>query len=353
MLREVQQERCLLVDVAQAASLAANLLVGAGASESAAQIVAGHLVESDLVGVPSHGLMRVPQYLAEIAAGEIDPAAAPSRERVSRARIWVEGNRSFGQVAASFAVEEAAQAAAAAGVAVVTVRHAGHAGRIGAYVERLAGAGFFGLALCGGPRSGHWVAPFGGMEGRLATNPIAYAFPALDGPVVADFSTSAVPEGVVRRLRELGLTAPEGVLQDAAGRPTTEPGVLYAEPRGTILPLGGGHFGHKGFALGLLVEAMATLLAEDETADETRYGNNLALVAIATDGGFEARASRLAEYVRSSRPADPARPVLMPGDPERRAREAAHGVPIDCATWRMLAALAHERGVALPSPLTG
>jgi uncharacterized oxidoreductase len=348
MLRELQR---VFLGIDGALSLAADLLVSAGARADAARIVAQHLVESDRAGVPSHGVMRIPQYLEQIASGEIDPAATPARERSSGAHVRVDGKRSFGQVAAAFAVDAAVEAARASGVAVVTVRHTGHAGRIGAYAEQLAEARLLAVVYCSGPRSGHWVAPFGGIEGRVATNPIAYAFPAVGGAVVADFSTSAVPEGVIRRMRELGLPAPQGSLQDASGRPAHDPDALYAEPPGTILPLGGERFGHKGFALGLLVEAMATLLTGDDTVDGSRYGNNLALVAIAVDPGFEARAATLAEYVRSARPADPARPVLMPGDPERRARAAENGVPVDATTWRTLAVLAHERDVELPSPV--
>jgi hydroxycarboxylate dehydrogenase B len=338
----------VLLGADEATSFVAALLRGSGATEISADTVARHLVESDLRGVASHGLMRVTQYLEEIASGDIDPAAVPSFERTAETRIWVEGNRCFGQLAGSFAADEAAKTAAVHGVAVVTVRHTGHAGRIGAYAERLARCGPMALACCSGPPSGHWLAPFGGVEGRLATNPIAYAFPTQGEPVVADFSTSAVPEGTVRRLRELDLPVPEGALQDAAGRTATEPGVLYANPPGTILPLGGQNFGHKGFALALLVETLATLLAGDDTADATRYGNNLALIAIATDTGFQGRAERLAEHVRSARPVDPARPVLMPGDLERGFSEVATAIRIDRSTWRALTNAARERSVGLP-----
>ena len=340
----------MLLDAAEATSFVAALLRDSGATEISADTVARHLVESDLRGVASHGLMRVTQYLEEITSGEIDPAAVPSYERTAGTRIWVEGNRCFGQLAGFFAADEAAKTAAVQGVAVVTVRHAGHAGRIGAYAERLARSGLMALVCCSGPPSGHWLAPFGGVDGRLATNPIAYAFPTQGEPVVADFSTSVVPEGTIRRLRELDLPVPEGALQDAAGRTATEPRALYTDPPGTLLPLGGQHFGHKGFALALLVETLATLLAGDDTADVIRYGNNLALIAIATDPGFQDRAERLAEYVRSARPVDPARPVLMPGDLERRFSELATVIQIDASTWGALRDAARERSLELPLP---
>jgi uncharacterized oxidoreductase len=345
------QQSDVLIAADDARQLAAALLESAGTSGPAAAVVARHLTESDIANVRSHGLIRVAQYLDEIAAGELEPAAVPAVERAAGPRVEIDGNRCFGQVAGAFAVERALAATRAHGAAVVTVRRTGHVGRIGAYVEELARGGCVALAFCSGPRPGHWVAPFGAVEGRLATNPIAYAFPAPGGPVVADFSTSTVPEGVIRRLRDLGRSAPGGALQDAGGAATEDPGVLYGEPRGSILPLGGPTFGHKGYALGLLVEAMGTLLAGDETEDSSRYGNNLALFAVPVDEDFEARAGRLGDYVRSARPADSARPVLLPGDPERTARASAVGVLVDPPTWESLATLARARGVRFPSPL--
>jgi len=339
----------VLLDRDAAESFATALFRAAGGTVAVSQVVARHLVDSDSRGVPSHGLLRVPQYLDEIAAGEIDPAALPTRDRASGARVWLDGNRCFGPVAGWAAVDEATAATTVAGIAIVTVRHTGHAGRIGDYVERAARAGLVAVAYCSGPRSGHRVAPFGATEGRLSTNPIAFAFPTPSEPVVADFSTSAVPEGVVRRMHELGLPVPEGAVQDPAGRPTTDAGVLYSTPPGTILPLGGSGFGHKGFALGVLVEVLATLLAGDETADASRYGTNLALITIGADTEFPARAGRLADYVRSAAPADPARPVLMPGDPERAFAEREVGVRVDRSTWAALVAAAYERNVPLPS----
>jgi len=292
--------------------------------------------------------MRIPQYLDEIAEGEIDPGSTPRVTLAFGARADIEGNRCFGPVAGSFAADEAVALARREGVSLVTVRHAGHAGRIGDYVESIAESGLVGVAVCSGPRSGHRVAPFGGLEGRLATNPIAYAVPTPTDPIVADFSTSTVPEGVVRRLRDIGHPVPEGALQDVLGQATSDPGVLYRSPPGTILPLGGPAFGHKGFALGLLVEVLATLLAGDETADGGRYGNNLALMAVAVDEEFAARAGHLAAYVQSAAPGDPGLPVLMPGDPERSRIRDDGRVAVDSATWSSLAAVAAARGIPLP-----
>ena len=334
---------------AAAEHLAASLLVAGGAGEAAAAIVADHLVGSDLCGVHSHGLLRVPQYLDELERREIDGRANPVVSTRGDAFSVVDGRRAFGQVAALEALERATASASAHGLGLATVVRAGHAGRIGAYVERIAAAGNVGLAFCSGPRSGHRVAPFGGVEGRLATNPIAFALPGDGAPVVGDFSTSAVPEGVVRRLRELGLDAPDGSLQDAAGAATSDPASLYAEPPGTIRPLGGDIFGHKGYALALLVEAMTTVLAGEDAADPDRFGNNLTLLVVAGGDRVDTSGAALAAYVRTARPVDPARPVLLPGDLERRARGRGDDVELDPPVWQALVAAAERLAVPLPA----
>ena len=331
-----------------ATTLAAAILEAAGADATNAGIVAEHLVESDLRGVHSHGLMRVPQYVGEMTSGEIDGRAQPEVARTQGARVLIDGNRTLGQVAGAYAVYEAGSAAAAYGVGLAIVHRAGHAGRIGAYVEQSAAAGNVAVAFCSGPRSGHRVAPFGGVDGRLSTNPIAFAFPGDNGPVVADFSTSTVPEGVVRRLRDLGHPAPDGSIQDASGAPSRDPAVLYTDPPGTILPLGGPLFGHKGYALGLLVEAMTTLLAAEDATDPERMGNNLTLCVIAGNEDVVSAGQSLATYVRSSRAANADRPVLLPGDPERSARLHSAMVSIDEPTWHALTDLAARFGIPTP-----
>ena len=178
--------------------------------------------------------------------------------------------------------------------------------------------GLIAIGFCSTPLYTHSVAWFGSREGRLGTNPISYAFPASGEPVVADFSTSATPEGRVRYARNQGVAVPDGVLRDASGVPTTDPNALYVQPPGALQPLGGATFGHKGSALGLLVEMMATLLAGEMITDTTR-GNNLALLAIRPPAGFVASADELARYVRSAAPIDPDRPVVLPGEPESSA----------------------------------
>ncbi len=309
--------------------------------------MAGHLVENSRLGIHSHGLIRVPQYLKEIRSGEIDPRARPKETRTRGAVSWVTGNAGFGPVGGLYAGRRAVAVARKHGVGLVIATELGHTGRLGAYAELIAAARCVAVIFGTGPQRGHIVAPFGGIDGRLSTNPIAYAVPNGTSPVVADFSTSALPEGKVRSARNLGNPLPDGVLQDPAGNPTHDPNVLYGKPPGTLLPLGGANFGHKGYALGLLVEAMGTLLGGAEIDDASRTGFNLTILAIATRLGFDRSAARLDRYLRSARPLDPKWPVMVPGDPERLARRRTT-VDVDEPTWREMVAFAGDLGVELP-----
>jgi uncharacterized oxidoreductase len=337
----------------RACALAEQLLSAAGAAAGHARTVALHLVDAELCGARSHGLQRVPQYAAEIAAGEIDPRAEP-QVFGSGARWRVDGRRGFGQVAGGAAVECLRGAVAQHGLGFAAVHDAGHAGRIGAYVEALAADGMVAIAVCSGPKSGHRVAPYGGVEGRLSTNPIAWAAPREgEAPMVSDFSTSATAEGQIRLLRALGRVAPSGALHTAEGEPTGDPAALYTDPPGTLQPLGGEVFGYKGTGLALLVEVLATLLAGDDPTDPSRVGNNLALIGIDGDDDLPARVSGLAAYIRSSRPRAGVAGVLLPGEREQAARASVPEVRLPASTVEALRALATQLETPIEAMLTG
>jgi uncharacterized oxidoreductase len=321
---------------------ARELLMAEGASAEHADIVVDHLFEAERMGLRSHGFMRVPQYLAEIKSGEIDPVLTPRIVQTGLGRAAVDGCRGFGQVVGRAMAEEAIRLAAQVGVSFVTGRHMGHTGRIGAYAEVIAQRGALGIVVCSGPRSGHWVAPFGGLEGRISTNPLAFAVPTADGlPIVADFSTSVAPEGVIRSLLHRGLKAPPGALRDGFGAATDNPATLYGTPRGAIQPLGGA-VGYRGMALAILVEVLAALLAEDESDDLGRKGSNLAIIAVAGDDALAERVARMAQYIRACPPIDPANPVLLPGEREQAEvmRLSDGPISVDGPTWEAMRAAA-------------
>ena len=331
-----------------AIELALRIFVAHGASDHNARIVAEHLVTSDLMGVSSHGLNRVVQYTGEIASGLLQPDAAPVVSTLAPTRLQIDGRSGFGQVACTAAVEAAAGVVATYGTAFVTVRNTQHTGRMGAYTEALARSGNLAVAFGSGAPRFHRVPPFGGREGRMSTNPISWAAPTAAEPLVADFSTTSVPEGKIRLWRDTGREVPPEVLCDATGRISSDPEDLYSDPPGFLLPLGGERFGHKGSALALLAEMAATVLAGDAIDDADGRGQNLALVAVRGEPDLADRVSDTVRYVRSSAPRDPRRPVLMPGEIEQNAAAGATRVELGIANWRRLAAVAADAGVATP-----
>jgi LDH2 family malate/lactate/ureidoglycolate dehydrogenase len=329
--------------------LGCALLENSGALPAHARIVMDHLVESSAMGVHSHGVMRIPQYLAEIEAQIIDPRAEPEIAPTGTSRLAADGRRGFGQVVGMRMLEALIPVARSTGIAMINGRHLGHTGRIGAYPEALAQAGLIGLAVCNGAPSGHWVSAFGGREGRISTNPIAIAWPVEgQSPVVADFSTAAAPEGVIRVLRDRAVPAPAGWLRDAEGRPSDDPNVLYAKPKGAIQPLGGS-LGYRGTALALFVEVLTTLLNGDAVDDGARKGTDMTLLAMAPQGGFKHLARGLSDHIRASPPLDPKQPVLMPGDRERAAADQAMTLRVDGPTWDALVNAAGRAGIVMPA----
>ncbi len=320
-----------------------------GTSEDNASEVADHLVESSLRGMHSHGLIRIPQYLEEASNRAFDPGASPTVNVRHGARVTIFGNRAFGQLGGMLAAQEGIRAASEFGCALVTATNLAHTGRIGAYAEAIGRAGKGSIWFASGTGlDGRRVAPFRGRNARLSTNPIAYSLPTSSEPVVADFATSAGAEGVVRSLRNRGLQAPSGMLLDHQGQPTTDPNVLYSEPAGTIALLGGEVYGHKGFALSLLVEAMATLVGGLRFDDQLSPHNTIAAIAFEVGDDFRGRFESYISYLRSTGVADPTKPVLLPGDPERSARSSAKSVHIDDATWKALQSWSRKLNVAMP-----
>ena len=329
-----------------------RLFGSVGAPTVNAEIVVDHLIEASLMGVPSHGVMRVPSYLAAVEDGRVDPAARPVVAEDRGSRAVLDGNRAFGPVAGAAASGDAvARAETGTGVAVVSVRGAGHLGRIGAYTEALAADGLVGVGFCSLPPSDQNVAWAGARVGRLGTNPVAFAFPTSEGPVAADLSTSATSEGRVRLAWNEGRTVAEGLIRDGHGRPITDPGRFFADPPGTLEPLGGPAQAHKGSALALMVEMMATLLA-GEAVDDVARGSNLTLVAIAPSPGFTALADGLVAHIRAAEPVVPGQAVVVPGERARAARAAAMVVLVDGISWNAIRAHAGRLGLDVPPTTT-
>jgi uncharacterized oxidoreductase len=333
--------------------LAADILRAAGATDNEAGIVSRHLIEASLAGHDSHGMMRVLQYTEDIRSGSIVPGTEIKTIQDWDTGSTIDATGVFGQVACNQAMQMAIRKARERTVGVVTIRGAHHSGRLGAYVAQAAAEDMIGVVMVNGGGAGQWVAPFGGRERRIGTNPIAIGAPSGKGfPIVLDMGTSIVPEGKIRHYFQKGETVPDGWLIDHAGKPTNDPGVLYAEPPGAILPLGGSS-GHKGYGLAFFVDILAGILSGagccGTETPQTSSGGGILMLAIkigsfGPTSQFQQHVSTLVDHVKSSAPVPGFKEVLVPGEFEfqKTQRRSRDGVDVADSVWKDLNALLVE-----------
>ena len=252
------------------------------------------------------------------------------------------------------AVDEAVSRSARFGISAVALRRSHHIACLAAYLEAPARAGHLVLVFSSDPSDAH-VAPFGGLKPLITPDPIAAGIPAAPDPVLVDISASITTAGMVAKTRAAGGRLKGAWLIDAAGRPTDDPNALKAG--GALLPVGGLDHGHKGFGLGLLVEALTQGLSGHGRADQPKdWGAAVLVLAFAPArfaglDPFLRQTTWLAEACRANPPADPARPVRLPGALAlaRKRQAEADGLVLDPAILPALRVLAARFGVALPA----
>ena len=342
----------MIIDHARLLAFARRIVAAGGSSAAEADIVAEHLVEANLRGHDSHGVGMLVAYVRDFENGTLKPNQAP--EIVSdtgTVSVW-DARSGYGQVVARQAVEWAIGAAKQHGVAVNGLRNAHHIGRVGTYGEIAARAGMVAMHFVNVASGPPGVAPFRGREGRFLTNPVCVAIPptANNEPILLDFATSRVALGKVRVAYNSGKPVLEGALLDHAGNPTTDPSVMYKDPRGVVLPFGE----HKGSGLALVCELLAGAIvgsasATSSTPPERGIINGMLTIVIdparlSTRDSMTAEIDAMIAWVKSAAPADPELPVLVAGEPERiaRAERLAHGIKVDDETWRQLVTIAER-----------
>jgi uncharacterized oxidoreductase len=337
---------------------ATSLFHSSGVPADEAVIVARSLVDANLCGHDSHGLIRIPQYLDAIADGRLKPAAAFTVIKETPALLAVDGGRGLGQVQAHRLVQRLMPMARSVGIAAGTLKHCGHIGRLGEYAEVATAQRMAFIATVNNHGFARAVAPPGGTQARIGTNPLCLAAPTSGAPAILDIGTSVCAEGKIRVAFNKGQPVPEGWLLDEHGRPTTDAGVLYREPRGSILPLGGAQ-AYKGFGIGLLLDMFAGgLTGAPCSRPEAPNLSANAVVFIVLDVDqfagaehFLREVNDLCASVRSCPRADGVQEIQLPGDPERReaARRRNAGITLDDGTWGQLVAVAKRLNVPVPT----
>ncbi len=328
--------------------LAIAIFKAAGATAENAEGVVSSLISANLAGHDSHGVMRIPGYVEDIRSGRIRPAATPFVVREKPAAATVDCAATFGQLGARLTARTAVRKAREAGMAGATLFRANHTGRIGEWAELGASQGMVTLVTASGPFV-RLVAPFGGRERSLGTNPIAWAVPRPGGrpPILLDFATSAAAQGKLMVARAKHEPVPAGWILDAEGRSTTDVEDYFSG--GVLLPFAG----HKGYALSVIVELMAVGLSGGDAVPKTERGSCLFVAcfdpgAFRPDDLFGESVERVAARLKSVKPAAGFDEILLPGEPEARAREERQrqGIPLPDDTWKAICRVANDLGLA-------
>ena len=308
--------------------LAVAALTAAGAAGRHAEWTADILVEGDLMGLGTHGVLRLLLYCERLSLGGIDGAADIAVERKAPSLALVDGNNGLGPAVAMSALEAALAMAAESGIAYVGCRNSNHLGALAPYGLKACAQGY---VLIGGTNASTTIAPWGGREARLGNNPLTIAAPCPAAPhFLLDMAMSVAARGKIRQARDAGGTIPEGWAVDAAGKPTTDPAAALG---GFLLPFGA----HKGSGLSQAVDLLSGVLSgarflTDITAwtdfpeQPSGTGHFFLLIdprRLLGSEAYDAAVTRFRELVQGTPAADPAQPVQLPGEREQRRRDKA------------------------------
>ncbi|PNF39234.1 malate dehydrogenase [Cryptotermes secundus] len=348
----------MVVPIQEAKRFMVEAMVAVGTVQQHAEQMADVLVAADYRGHYSHGLNRLEMYLADIETKTTDANAKPAVLKESPATAWVDGNNALGPVVGNFCMQLAIQKAEAVGVGWVVAKRSNHYGIAGWYTRTALQHGLLGMSFT---NTSPLMGPTRAKEAALGTNPLSLAAPGKNGDsFVLDMATTAVAVGKIEMQRRKGEPITEGWAQDPQGQSTTDADLAFKT--GCLMPLGGPEItsGYKGYGLGLLVETFCGVLAGSAFGpnirrwmENTDRPADLGQCFVAINPqffapGFEDRMSSLMDHLRSMHPADPSKPVLVPGDPElnhMKMVDEQGGVPYHENQLKASAALAKRLAI--------
>lgn len=347
------------VAAADLVRLGVDLFTAVGVPGDEARLVAEHMVDAGLLGHDTHSVLRFPQYTEMARDGKVKPGAPLQVLRETDGVLQVSGGWNYGPVTATRAVELAIERARERALVAMTVRDCNHVARLGRFVDIVARQNNLIAIMCA---NGHGadlaVAPYGGRERRLPTNPLAVGIPTKrDWPIVLDMTTSMTSGGALREYRNRQQPVPEGCIIDGHGRPTTNVEDYYGSPLGAMLPLGFPLVGHKGFGLSLVIDILSGGLsgAGCSQADPPDSGNALFLTVLDITAfrdlaGFHDEVDRFIDWLKSCPPMEGFDEVMLPGEKSHRIYEerTRSGLDVDDSAWAQITALAAELNVDLP-----
>jgi len=335
-------------------TLIGDLFSRAGCGAEEAAVIADHLVEANLAGHDSHGVIRAPIYLQWMDQDKVIPGKSLEIVVDTGALTVVDAGLGYGQWTGRQAVAIGVEKCRQHGVAIVAVKNSAHLGRIGTWAEIAAGEGLVSLHFVNTTGLGMFVVPTGGRDARLSVNPVCIGIP-IEGrdPIILDIAAAASAEGKLKVARNKGVPVPENTIVDADGNPTCDASDFYGPPGGrpvgSILPFGG----HKGYGLGLVAEILAGALTGGGCSVSGKTLLEQGMLSIYVDpeklqtpGTLFEEIRRYVDFVKSSRPTTPEGEVLIPGEIENRNRaERSTGLELDDTTWEQIVAAAQSVGV--------
>ncbi len=353
----------LTIHAPQLTQFAASLLKAGGFTEAEGKATATSLVQSNLLGYDSHGVNWVPQYIKELESGELRSAVTLDVFKDAPNSMIADARRGLGQVQMPRFLSRMLAKIKENGVVSGALRNCGHTGRIGEWSDHVAKLGY--IAFIAVNVNGHYrfVAPPGGKEGRTSTNPFSFALPLKNGETfMIDVSTSATAMGKVWQAKLAGQQVPQGHIQDADGTPTTDPNVMWADPKGALLPMGGDG-GYKGFALSMIIDLLAAGMSGGLTPpapDNTAHTNNVSITIwnpsyFAGAEHMATEAEKYMTYLRTTTPIDPSQPIRLPGDHSRaqKIHRTENGIPLSLANAQALAKIAQSTNTPIPAEFQG
>ncbi|MEZ5797622.1 MAG: Ldh family oxidoreductase [Paracoccaceae bacterium] len=335
---------------------AAALLQAHGLAPHLAEATAEILVMGDMIGHDTHGVGLIPWYLDELAAGRMARDGEPEVTSDRGACFVWNGRQLPGAYLLRQALDLACDRAAQHGVVTAAIHSAHHTCALAAFLARATDRGLIAQISVSNPAAAR-VAPFGGTRALLTPNPLAAGFPTSGDPILIDVSASITTTTMTQTLAAQGGRFPEPWLLTATGQPSDDPREL-TERGGTLMALGGALKGHKGYGLALMVDLMGQGLSGRGRANvpagplaQSAFLQVIDPAAFAGLDAFTEQSDHIAAACRANPPADPARPVRVPGDQAaaRRRKAMAEGVPLADALWSRLSALAASAGLSLPA----
>jgi L-lactate dehydrogenase len=319
-----------------------------GVTEKNASIIAEIAVKTQAMGIHTHGLVVFP-YFNQNIPDPIIPTAEPQVVKESGATAVIDGNFGFAQLTLSLAKDLAVEKASKQGVAMVVVRKCCWLGALGPYLHSLTEQGYM-AQLWAQTTTCRDAAPYGGIDAKFSTNPIALAFPTKGHPVLSDFSTTTISMGQMKRMAKEGRSAPEPIFLDSAGNPNTNPKV--AVEGGSVLFIGGAHFGYKGYGMSLWSEAIAALAGGECNNPDTKTSQSASLTVIDPEAFaghkyFYGELERFKAHMLNNRVRPGFDTIRLPGERViNNLRESEEkGVPVEGELLETLNNLAKQYGI--------